>query len=988
MAGGEAGTGQLTSSAPAVAAAPAQRERRPRSGLQITDEKLLWFLQNEALGNDTWQMAKSASSRSKKSSDTNGSSGGPSAKSKPPRPAATTGASNGKQQQQQQQQRSQPAKADTQEVASNKRPAPAPSKPAPSRLAPSAPSVPPPPPPATYNGRPPKRLKAMLVSDMMTAATLPDSSSSESESESESDSGSEADGDEHESRAAQVAANTAWEVGLNGAGLAEGEAGLLPPGSSEAAYVKARNQVLCRWRQDVSQRLSEADALACVSRQHRPYALAAFRFLSASGHINFGVSAAQQRYLAEAPEAAGSVVVIGAGCAGLAAARQLRAAGYRVAVVEGRQRPGGRVWTERLEGQGACAVADIGGSIITGIDGNPLAVLCKQMRLPLADIRSDTPLFFSDGSPPDKDLDEEVEQLHNDILDTCTHFKGTYETTGGDTSLGASMEALWDTHKRQLAAARTGGGIPAARRLFDWHMANLEFANSASVDSLSLRHWDQDDPNEMLGAHCFLPGGNGRWVQELCRGLPIFYGSPVEEVRHCASGVEVQTGEHCFQADAVVVTVPLGVLKRGDDALRFNPPLSLRKQAAIKRLGFGSMNKVILLFPAPFWGDQLDMFGHVAEEGADRGEAFLFYSYTHISGGALLIALCSGEAAAKLEQRSAAEAAQRVMKVLRAIYERRGVEVPAPLQVLTTRWGADPMAYGSYSSMPVGTQGGPDYDCLAESVGDRVFFGGEATTRKYPATMHGAFVSGLDAAANVDATLRRAQVLSGALGSGLVAAAAEAAAAPAHPSVPVSAAEAAAAAAETDAAQQLASDLQQLFGEAQHPPDLEVGCVAAVHAPPLGAANGGAACGGSPQGAGTGAAGAAPAAQTVPAAAAAAGGAQAAAAAAPAAGGQSLLRVDLSAVKGGARRGLAERFLVVSRAVVDTLAAAVSNDARLALLEALPEYRFAERQTVQAAAAVQAVRQARRDRTQKQQAGASKGATAGKSFVIPSRKHV
>jgi lysine-specific histone demethylase 1 len=152
--------------------------------------------------------------------------------------------------------------------------------------------------------------------------------------------------------------------------------------------VQARNQVLCRWRQDVSQRLSEADALACVSRQHRPYALAAFRFLSASGHINFGVSAAQQRYLAEAPEAAGSVVVIGAGCAGLAAARQLRAAGYRVAVVEGRQRPGGRVWTERLEGQGACAVADIGGSIITGIDGNPLAVLCKQMRLPLADIRS------------------------------------------------------------------------------------------------------------------------------------------------------------------------------------------------------------------------------------------------------------------------------------------------------------------------------------------------------------------------------------------------------------------------------------------------------------------------------------------------------------------------------------------------------------------------------------------------------------------------
>ncbi len=61
-----------------------------------------------------------------------------------------------------------------------------------------------------------------------------------------------------------------------------------------------------------------------------------------------------------------------------------------------------------------------------------------------------------------------------------------------------------------------------------------------------------------------------------------------------------------------------------------------------------------------------------------------------------------------------------MLRLLRAIYERRGVQVPPPLRIVTTRWGSDPMAYGAYSSMPVGTRGGEDYDTLAESVGGRV----------------------------------------------------------------------------------------------------------------------------------------------------------------------------------------------------------------------------------------------------------------------------
>lgn len=63
--------------------------------------------------------------------------------------------------------------------------------------------------------------------------------------------------------------------------------------------------------------------------------------------------------------------------------------------------------------------------------------------------------------------------------------------------------------------------------------------------------------------------------------------------------------------------------------------------------------------------------------------------------------------------------------------------------MVCTRWGADPMARGSYSSIAVGALGGEEYDILQQAVAGRVFFAGEATTKKHPATMHGAFLSGL-----------------------------------------------------------------------------------------------------------------------------------------------------------------------------------------------------------------------------------------------------
>lgn len=81
------------------------------------------------------------------------------------------------------------------------------------------------------------------------------------------------------------------------------------------------------------------------------------------------------------------------------------------------------------------------------------------------------------------------------------------------------------------------------------------------------------------------------------------------------------------------------------------------------------------------------------------------------------------------------------------IYSPKGINVPDPIQSICTRWGSDTFSYGSYSHVRVHSSGS-DYDILAENVG-RLFFAGEATTRQYPATMHGAYLSGLREAARI-----------------------------------------------------------------------------------------------------------------------------------------------------------------------------------------------------------------------------------------------
>ncbi|KAF5179609.1 Lysine-specific histone demethylase 1-like protein [Thalictrum thalictroides] len=515
-------------------------------------------------------------------------------------------------------------------------------------------------------------------------------------------------------------------------------------GKQQNDYIVVRNHILAKWRNNVRTWISKDQIKETVSNEYGNLINSAYDFLLSHGYINFGVLHSGLVVSSHLPEGKeGSVIIVGSGLAGLAAARQLLSFGFKVVVLEGRNRPGGRVYTQRMGREGNFVAVDLGGSVLTGIHANPLGVLARQLSIPLHKVRDKCPLYKPDGAPINEEIDSKVDLIFNKLLDKATEFRKLMGESANDISLGLALE----TFRRLYGVLHSTEEV----QLLDWHLANLEYANAGCLLDLSVAYWDQDDPYEMGGDHCFLAGGNWRLIKAMCEEVPIFYGKPVNYIKHGNEGVEVVSGDQVFRADMVLCTVPLGVLK--NRMIKFEPELPKRKLGAIERLGFGLLNKVAMVFPHVFWGEDIDTFGCLNQDTHRRGEFFLFYSYHTVSGGPVLIALIAGEAALTSECTDSVSLLHCVLSVLRGIFSPKGIEVPNPIQTICTKWGSDPLCHGSYSHIRVGSSG-IDYDILAESVGGRLFFAGEATSRQYPATMHGAFLSGLREASHMLHTIR------------------------------------------------------------------------------------------------------------------------------------------------------------------------------------------------------------------------------------------
>uniref|UniRef100_A0A672Q4C8 Lysine-specific histone demethylase n=1 Tax=Sinocyclocheilus grahami TaxID=75366 RepID=A0A672Q4C8_SINGR len=587
------------------------------------------------------------------------------------------------------------------------------------------------------------------------------------------------------------------------------------PQHTQKVFLYIRNRTLQLWLDNPKIQLTFEATVQQLEAPYNSDAVLVHRihsYLERHGFINFGV---YKRVKPLPTKKTGKVIVIGGGVSGLAAARQLQSFGMDVTVLESRDRVGGRVATFRKGNY----VADLGAMVVTGLGGNPMAVVSKQVNMELAKIKQKCPLYEANGQAVMSErcvyllhilflriiayeqiehwkkivkTQEELKDLLNKMVATKEKVKELHqqykEASEVKPPRDITAEFLLKSKHRDLTAlckeydelvemqvkleerlqeleANPPSDVYLSsrdRQILDWHFANLEFANATPLSTLSLKHWDQDDDFEFTGSHLTVRNGYSCVPVALAEGLDIKLNTAVRQVRYTSSGCEViavntrsTTQTFIYKCDAVLCTLPLGVLKQQPPAVQFVPPLPEWKTAAVQRMGFGNLNKVVLCFDRVFWDPSVNLFGHVGSTTASRGELFLFWN---LYKAPILLALMAGEAAGIMENISDDVIVGRCLAILKGIFGSSAV--PQPKETVVSRWRADPWARGSYSYVAAGSSGN-DYDLMAQPITPgpaipgasqpvpRLFFAGEHTIRNYPATVHGALLSGLREAGRI-----------------------------------------------------------------------------------------------------------------------------------------------------------------------------------------------------------------------------------------------
>jgi monoamine oxidase len=405
------------------------------------------------------------------------------------------------------------------------------------------------------------------------------------------------------------------------------------------------------------------------------------------------------------------VVVIGAGAAGVGAARRLAGTGLSVRVVEARERIGGRAWTVR-EGD---LPLDLGCGWLHSADENELAVLAGELA------------FAVDKTPPP--WSRRSHQLNFSAADQ------------------ADFSDAWDRFDRRVtAAAERSPDRPAADLLAPngrWNAllnALSTYINGVELTRLSVQDFVR---YHNTGVNWRVVNGYGALIEAAAGGLDVVRACPATLIDHSGPRLRIETARGTTTARAAVVTVSSNLIAA--EAPRFTPALP-DKLAAAAALPLGLADKVFLRVEKPEdLPVQTRLFGAV--DRVDTGSYHL-----RPFGAPMIEGYFGGDCARALEQEGDGAFARFAIEQIGALL---GSDVRKRLRpIAASAWDRDPFARGSYSYARVGCA--DQRAVLAAPVDDRLFFAGEACSLNDFSTAHGAWRTGVAAAEGVVSALRGA----------------------------------------------------------------------------------------------------------------------------------------------------------------------------------------------------------------------------------------
>ena len=303
------------------------------------------------------------------------------------------------------------------------------------------------------------------------------------------------------------------------------------------------------------------------------------------------------------------VAVIGAGMAGLAAARTLADRGIDAVVWEARERLGGRTAGVEVGGTGF----DLGANWLQQYDENVLARLAEKLGLRVVPTDFTDPVMLGEETRPTADdvpTAEDVPSADDVVSPAADSAPGATGTPSGAPAAGSEAAGGIEAElRKRLAAAPVGIGIAdvlddwlrapgpwTARELKRLVDAEIVMDSGAPLSWLSARHGFEPGVGE---GDRWIAGGYRLLVDHLAAGLDVRLGKPVRRITVDGDGVTLDGDGMSDRVDAVIVTVPLGVLAAGTIAL--SPALPQPHRDALSRLGMGRVEKVVLRFAERFW---------------------------------------------------------------------------------------------------------------------------------------------------------------------------------------------------------------------------------------------------------------------------------------------------------------------------------------------------------------------------------------------------